>query len=94
MRDYLDDKRAKKNQDEEKNKKVPRYDPDEEEETYMYDIKKPAEFINEGKNGVFDITKQTGERFVRGSPKPKTSTERLRIKRCRRSTSMKEIYTG
>ena len=60
MRDYLDDKRAKKNQDEEKNKKVPRYDPDEEEETYMYDIKKPAEFINEGKNGVFDITKQTG----------------------------------
>jgi hypothetical protein len=33
---------------------------DEEEETYMYDIKKPMAFINEGENGVFDIKKQTG----------------------------------
>ena len=35
------------------------YDPDEEE-TYLYDIHKPMEFINEGVNGVFDITRQTG----------------------------------
>ena len=33
---------------------------DEEEETLMYDVKKPMAFINEGKNGVFDISKQTG----------------------------------
>lgn len=33
---------------------------DEEEETYMYDIRKPMEFINEGEHGVFDIRKQTG----------------------------------
>ncbi len=33
---------------------------DEVEETYMYDVRKPMAFINEGKNGVFDITKQTG----------------------------------
>ena len=33
---------------------------DEEEETYMYDVRKPMEFINEGANGVFDIKKQTG----------------------------------
>ncbi len=33
---------------------------DEVEEAYMYDVRKPMEFINEGKNGVFDITKQTG----------------------------------
>ena len=33
---------------------------DEEEETYIYDVRKPMEFINEGENGVFDIRKQTG----------------------------------
>ena len=33
---------------------------DEEEETYMYDIRKPMAFINESEGGVFDITKQTG----------------------------------
>ncbi len=32
---------------------------DEEEETYLYDVRKPQEFINEG-HGVFDISKQTG----------------------------------
>ena len=32
---------------------------DEEEETYMYDVRKPQAFINEGA-GVFDISKQTG----------------------------------
>lgn len=60
MRDYLNDKVAQKNQEEEKKKRKIRFDPDEEEETYMYDIKKPAAFINEGEHGVFDITKQTG----------------------------------
>jgi hypothetical protein len=34
--------------------------PEEEEETYMYAKRKPMEFINEGKNGVFDIKYQTG----------------------------------
>ncbi len=32
---------------------------DEEEETYMYDVRKPQAFINENA-GVFDISKQTG----------------------------------
>ncbi len=32
---------------------------EEEEETYIYDVRKPMEFINEGEHGVFDI-KQTG----------------------------------
>ncbi|MCR5594712.1 MAG: hypothetical protein K6G12_02585 [Lachnospiraceae bacterium] len=36
-----------------------RNDPDEEE-TYMYDVRKPMEFINESEHGVFDITRQTG----------------------------------
>ena len=35
-------------------------DSEEGEETYMYDIRKPMAFINEGEHGVFDITKQTG----------------------------------
>ena len=39
-------------------KPLSRYD--EEEETYLYDIRKPMEFINEGEHGVFDIRKQTG----------------------------------
>ncbi len=60
MRDVLDDKLAKRvNKEEEKKKKPVVYD-DEDEETYMYDVRKPMAFINEGKNGVFDITKQTG----------------------------------
>lgn len=33
---------------------------DEEEETYMYDVRRPMAFINEGANGIFDIKKQTG----------------------------------
>ncbi len=33
---------------------------DEEEETYMYDVRKAPAFINEGAGGVFDIRKQTG----------------------------------
>ena len=59
MRESLDIKLAKKLEQEEK-KKTPSMNDDEEEETYMYDVRKPMEFINEGKNGVFDITKQTG----------------------------------
>ena len=57
--DYLDDKLSKKNKDDEKRKNSP--PPiDDEEETYIYDIRKPRAFINEGENGVFDIRKQTG----------------------------------
>ena len=33
---------------------------DEEEETYMYDVRKPMEFINTSRQGMFDITAQTG----------------------------------
>ncbi len=32
---------------------------DEEEETYLYDVRRPQAFINESK-GVFDISRQTG----------------------------------
>lgn len=57
--DNLDNKLSKKNKDDEKRRISPPVN-DEEEETYIYDIRKPMAFINEGKNGVFDITKQTG----------------------------------
>ncbi len=57
--DNLDNKLSKKNKDDEKRKISPPQD-DEDEETYMYDVRKPMAFINEGKYGVFDITKQTG----------------------------------
>ena len=57
--DNLDNKLSKKNKDDEKRKISPPGD-DEDEETYMYDIRKPMAFINEGEHGVFDITKQTG----------------------------------
>ena len=60
MNNYLDDKLYKKNQDDDTKKKSPAYNDPDEEETYLYDIRKPMEFINEGKNGVFDIKKQTG----------------------------------
>lgn len=60
MSESLDVKLAKRLEQEEKRKKTPSVNDDEEEETYMYDVRKPMEFINEGKNGVFDITKQTG----------------------------------
>ena len=46
--------------DEIRKKKKPDLSGDEEEETYLYDVRKPMEFINEGENGVFDIRKQTG----------------------------------
>ena len=58
--DYLDDKLSKKNKDDEKRKISPPVNEDDGEETYIYDIRKPMAFINEGENGVFDITKQTG----------------------------------
>ena len=57
--DNLDNKLSQKNKDDEKRKISPPGD-DEDEETYMYDIRKPMAFINEGEHGVFDITKQTG----------------------------------
>ena len=58
--DNLDNKLSKQNKDDEKRRISPPVNDDEEEETYIYDIRKPMAFINEGKNGVFDITKQTG----------------------------------
>ncbi|MBE5826540.1 MAG: hypothetical protein E7307_07875 [Butyrivibrio sp.] len=60
MREYLDDKLSRKNKDVEDRRKKPPVIDDEEEETYLYDIRKPMEFINESTTGVFDITKQTG----------------------------------
>ncbi|MCR4596838.1 MAG: hypothetical protein K5673_08650 [Lachnospiraceae bacterium] len=33
---------------------------DEEEETYMYDVRRPMAFINDSEHGVFDISRQTG----------------------------------
>lgn len=60
MEKYLDDKLIKKNKEDEKRKNTPVVSEDEDVETYMYDIRKPMEFINEGENGVFDIRKQTG----------------------------------
>ena len=46
--------------EEKKNIRKPFPNDDEEEETYMYDVRKPMEFINEGEHGVFDIHRQTG----------------------------------
>lgn len=60
MNDSLDNKLAKKLEQEEKRRKKPPVNDDEEEETYLYDVRKPMEFINESEHGVFDITKQTG----------------------------------
>ena len=59
LNDDLDNKLSKKNKDDEKRRISPPVN-DEEEETYIYDIRKPMAFINEGEHGVFDITKQTG----------------------------------
>ncbi|WP_029322079.1 hypothetical protein [Butyrivibrio sp. AE3004] len=55
----LDDRLGKMVKKAEKEKKSPALG-EEEEETYLYDVRKPAEFINKGENDVFDITKQTG----------------------------------
>ena len=60
MSDTLDNKLYKKLEREERRKKNPPVNEDEDVETMMYDIRKPMEFINEGENGVFDIHKQTG----------------------------------
>ncbi len=60
MGDTLDEKLFKKLEKEEQRRKNPPVNEDEDVETYMYDLKKPMEFINEGENGVFDIHKQTG----------------------------------
>lgn len=58
--DDLDNKLSKKNKDDEKRRISPPVNEDDGEETYIYDIRKPMAFINEGEHGVFDITKQTG----------------------------------
>ncbi|MCR5510035.1 MAG: hypothetical protein K6F54_03695 [Lachnospiraceae bacterium] len=36
------------------------WEDDEDVETYMYDVRKPMAFLNEGNNGVFEVSKQTG----------------------------------
>lgn len=54
----LDERISKANRDKERIKKLP--NEDEEEETYIYDTRKKQGFINENKNGVFDIKNQSG----------------------------------
>ena len=57
----INDELSKKNkQKNERDLKIGSGYYDEEEETYMYDVRKPMAFINESEGGVFDITKQTG----------------------------------
>ena len=57
----INDELSKKNkQKNERDIKIASGYYDEEEETYMYDVRKPMEFINESEGGVFDISKQTG----------------------------------
>ena len=63
MRNFVDEMIANEREKERKKKIKPEekdIDDEEGEETYMYDVRKPMAFINEGENGVFDITKQTG----------------------------------
>ena len=63
MRKFVDEMIANEREKERKKKIKPEekdIDDEEGEETYMYDVRKPMAFINEGENGVFDITKQTG----------------------------------
>ncbi len=57
----LDDRLQKNLKKEEIKRKPPVIEEEDEEdvETMMYDIRRPAEFINESK-GAFDIRKQTG----------------------------------
>lgn len=54
----LDDRINKQNKKIEELRKFPPVD--EDEETYLYATRKPMEFINESKNGVFDIKNQSG----------------------------------
>ena len=54
----LDDRINKDNKKKEELRKNP--PPEDEEETYLYATRKPMEFINESKNGVFDIKYQSG----------------------------------
>ena len=65
MSKFVDEMMAGEREKEKNRKAKIRYaekdiDSEEGEETYMYDIRKPMAFINEGEHGVFDITKQTG----------------------------------
>ena len=57
----INDELAKKNkQQNDKEVKIGSGYYDEEEETYMYDVRKPMGFINDSESGVFDISRQTG----------------------------------
>jgi hypothetical protein len=65
MRKFVDGMMAGEREKERKRKQTAQneekdIDSEEGEETYMYDVRKPMAFINEGEHGVFDITKQTG----------------------------------
>jgi hypothetical protein len=63
MHKFVDEMMAGEQEKEKRRKRQPEekdIDDPVGEETYIYDIKKPMEFINEGEHGVFDITKQTG----------------------------------
>lgn len=54
----LDERISKANRNNERIKRLP--PEDEEEETYIYDIRKATDSINANKNGVFDIKNQSG----------------------------------
>ena len=54
----FDDRLHKNNQKQDSLRRNPPVD--EDEETYIYAVRKPAPFINESAGGVFDIKKQTG----------------------------------
>lgn len=55
-----DDLSKKNTKENEKRVKIGSGYYDEEEETYMYDVRKPMEFINTSRQGMFDITAQSG----------------------------------
>ncbi len=58
----LNDDLSKQKKDKEKqlNRRRINEEDDEDVETYMYDVRKPMEFLNESSHGVFDISRQTG----------------------------------
>ena len=57
----INDELSKKNKEKnEKDVKIGSGYYDEEEETYMYDVRKPMAFINDSESGVLEISKQTG----------------------------------
>ena len=63
LNDDIIKKNARKNENIKKEKEIRAQNlinEDDEEETFMYDIRKPMAFINEGDNGEFDLNRQTG----------------------------------